>query len=574
MVGRYQPLPHGNHFRILELQPGQTGDPIVCKLIVAQIPSPRRSLNDISYEALSYVWGPEKPEHEIVLDGWPCIVRDNLWHFLRRRRHQSQASRLWIDALCINQTDLQERSSQVQLMGTIYRVAERTLVWLDAASNDIDIAMDFIQRATLSDLLLNPETALRQAIQKWAAHPYWSRTWVVQEFLLSQDLTILCGLKQVEWKSAQLFYQRIEDSKSKQRKHDWREFTNSPAHALFKQRLTDKRGQTTLSRLLVSNRRTKCFDPRDKVYAMLSLASDCHPNHTLAVDYAKDACALFSAVMKFCTVPPKDVFRYGLFLTQLLHIDVFSVRASSMLPTSPKLQRSKLAASQSSRTTPATRQTLLDAVGFHTGKIICKDSLQYSDQLGSSSPANERPSLLSKRPPSPLPLPSRGVESISPQNLLQIMAQLENLDLRRLQDPEKVCEAVNRQFLDSAHDAGKSSSDDGPPSLSLVVVFFAGYKVKQFMVGLAYGNVSKGDRVVQFPGYDNAFTTTPALAMSHKSSKITGRVLCVSQDGPSLDPITSKTLHFASLQTEAQCSDSSLAVRFLLTPNELLLLLR
>jgi hypothetical protein len=101
MVGRYQPLPHGNHFRILELQPGQTGDPIVCKLLVAQIPSPRPTLNDISYEALSYVWGPEKPEHEIVLDGWPCIVRDNLWHFLRQRRHQSQVSRLWIDALCI-----------------------------------------------------------------------------------------------------------------------------------------------------------------------------------------------------------------------------------------------------------------------------------------------------------------------------------------------------------------------------------------------------------------------------------------------------------------------------------------
>ena len=241
----------------------------------------------------------------------------------------------------------------------------------------------------------------------------------MQEFLLAQDLTILCGLKQVEWKSAQLFYQRIEDSKSKQRKHDWREFTNSPAQALFKQRLTEKRGQTTLSRLLVSNRQTKCFDPRDKVYALLSLASDCYPNHTLAVDYAKDACALFSAMMKFCTVPPKDVFRYGLFLVQLLHIDVFSVRASSMLPTSPKLQRSKLAASQSSSTTPATRQTLLDAVGFQTGNIICKDSLQYLDQLDSSS-ANERPSLLSKRPPSTLPLPSRGVESISPQNLSRI----------------------------------------------------------------------------------------------------------------------------------------------------------
>ena len=154
------------------------------------------------------------------------------------------------------------------------------------------------------------------------------------------------------------------------------------------------------------------------------------------------------------------------------------------------------------------------------------------------------------------------------------MAQLENLDLRRLQDPEKVHEAVNRQFLDSAHGAGKSSSDDEPPNLSLVVVFFAGYKVKQFMVGLAYGNVSKGDSVVQFPGYDNAFTTTPVLAMSHKSSKITGRVLCVGQDGPSLDPITSETPYFASLQTEAQCSDSPLAVRFLLTPNELLLLLR
>jgi hypothetical protein len=80
-VERYQPLPYGSQFRILERLARTNGRPNYLQARSAQISSSKPSLSDISYEAFSV--GLEKPEHEIVFDGRPCFVRDNSWHLLR-----------------------------------------------------------------------------------------------------------------------------------------------------------------------------------------------------------------------------------------------------------------------------------------------------------------------------------------------------------------------------------------------------------------------------------------------------------------------------------------------------------
>ena len=51
----------------------------------------------------------------------------------------------WIDSICIDQSNLQERAHQVQLMQLIYRQAEQVIVWLGKPSNDSDLAIDFIK---------------------------------------------------------------------------------------------------------------------------------------------------------------------------------------------------------------------------------------------------------------------------------------------------------------------------------------------------------------------------------------------------------------------------------------------
>jgi len=101
--------------RVLQLQPGNWADPITCCLRVV-------SLNDPSqkYEALSYVWGTKTNETEIIIDDHRTLITNNLFKALRRLRRAKDIRQLWIDTICINQSDNNEKSTQVKLMAKIY----------------------------------------------------------------------------------------------------------------------------------------------------------------------------------------------------------------------------------------------------------------------------------------------------------------------------------------------------------------------------------------------------------------------------------------------------------------------
>jgi Heterokaryon incompatibility protein (HET) len=94
------------------------------------------SLDDsLLYEALSYMWGePDDLRFQIRVNGRLVNIRRNLWHALKAFRSKYDTyeyrRRLWIDALRINQDNIEERNHQVGLMGTIYRRARVVLVWL------------------------------------------------------------------------------------------------------------------------------------------------------------------------------------------------------------------------------------------------------------------------------------------------------------------------------------------------------------------------------------------------------------------------------------------------------------
>jgi hypothetical protein len=96
----YQPLPAGSHFRLLELQGGSNEDPIACRLRVEGIPDESTPSTGPRYEALSYAWGSPNPTHQIIINGWPYTIRQNLWSFLKHKRNPTTHSTLWIDALC------------------------------------------------------------------------------------------------------------------------------------------------------------------------------------------------------------------------------------------------------------------------------------------------------------------------------------------------------------------------------------------------------------------------------------------------------------------------------------------
>ncbi|KAM3078298.1 hypothetical protein ACMFMG_006186 [Clarireedia jacksonii] len=132
--------------RLLKLLPTGTGSKgIACELTHFEFS------NCPPYTTLSYTWGSPSQAKKITVNGHAFKVRKNLHAFLEQalksNEFEDQLELLWVDQICIDQSDIKERNEQVLLMGDIYHKAERTIVWLGPAAwlDESDLAMDIIQ---------------------------------------------------------------------------------------------------------------------------------------------------------------------------------------------------------------------------------------------------------------------------------------------------------------------------------------------------------------------------------------------------------------------------------------------
>ena len=122
------------------------------------------------YIALSYMWGRDQPNKTILVNGAKFKIRPNLYTFLTTLGIDRYWGRnFFIDAICINQVDLEERTRQVALMGTVYTDAARVVGWLGSRKPGFPA---FIA-GTFS--------------------PFWTRLWIVQELTLARKLTLYVG---------------------------------------------------------------------------------------------------------------------------------------------------------------------------------------------------------------------------------------------------------------------------------------------------------------------------------------------------------------------------------------------
>jgi hypothetical protein len=114
-----------SQIRLLVLHPGDWHDRISCDFQVV-------SLDDRpTYAALSYVWGQDDPDNVADIGGCSMPIRPNLFNALRRLRAHAAGkdTTIWVDAVCINQTSMEERSSQVAMMGQIYSLCAGVSLW-------------------------------------------------------------------------------------------------------------------------------------------------------------------------------------------------------------------------------------------------------------------------------------------------------------------------------------------------------------------------------------------------------------------------------------------------------------
>ncbi|KAF2168766.1 hypothetical protein M409DRAFT_20783 [Zasmidium cellare ATCC 36951] len=142
----YDPLPPG-HVRLLDFTNAQYQDgDISCSLFSACLDSAP------DYAALSYAWkeeGESDPEGRLIVNGLAVEVQSNLYNAIRSLCNTMRADELmlWVDFICINQADLDERGHQVQLMRRIYEQATYVVAWLGLPHRDEQIqkAIEFME---------------------------------------------------------------------------------------------------------------------------------------------------------------------------------------------------------------------------------------------------------------------------------------------------------------------------------------------------------------------------------------------------------------------------------------------
>ncbi|KAI0385123.1 HET-domain-containing protein [Hypomontagnella monticulosa] len=338
----YEPLDSKTReIRVLTLLPGAFEEPI-------QVSISKQSLNaNHLYNALSYVWGDpnsaRNPGNIIQIDGHDFPVTTNLLTALRHLRLYAGATpiTLWIDAVCINQTDVDERTQQVSMMRDIYASADRVFIWLGEGDDESDAVFDTLPMLATRKHRQDDEQdkALVDAVRKCSGflsglmsqRPWFTRVWIIQELAMAKnDPQVMCGRKSVTWsvlmKASEFVSRKIFTEiglvKRKQQGKDGQNTSgNDPMGDIDDLREDENdvevtggwkidvldnvykamksQGGERLTKLLMISRSSEATDPRDRIYALLGLLkpelSDPQGSgEPVVVDYRKPAAAVYA----------------------------------------------------------------------------------------------------------------------------------------------------------------------------------------------------------------------------------------------------------------------------------------
>ncbi|KIL92938.1 hypothetical protein FAVG1_04119 [Fusarium avenaceum] len=241
--------------------------------------------------ALSYTWGMPDASRGMSIDGSSLVITPNLEHALRHLRSAETAQRLWVDFICINQSDYQERSTQVSLMTKIYSWGKLVPCWLGDSTPDSTIGMEILSYLA-GDLPFDEGSPWnRHSMQKTTeglrdvlGRSYFSRIWVVQEAALASCVKVQVGDLFITWereKSARLFLARI---KLLEVSPSWRSTGGSkvdmrPIRELLEQsilqidRQVGRVQNATLLDAVHSMRFREFTNPMDSIYGIMGLVS-------------------------------------------------------------------------------------------------------------------------------------------------------------------------------------------------------------------------------------------------------------------------------------------------------------
>ncbi|KAL5118954.1 hypothetical protein ACEQ8H_003083 [Pleosporales sp. CAS-2024a] len=268
-----------------------------------------RSLNDtFDYIAISYAWGDGLDMKQLWIEGTKVMVPTSLHDALKAVRQKKRQTLVWIDALCIDQQNTEERAAQVRLMGRIYSRAESIAIWLGPEADESSKAMELLQQVanhTESSQLIRsdkryPDSAALLAVFK---RDYWRRLWVVQEVLLAKKKMVYCGQSVLPWEvyqtAADAFWGKDSDPHIRQGPSSFPD-----RNALL------QLGDRSLLEIMRACRKKLSENPRDKVFGILGLVPEVN-EHKFPVDYSESVKTVYTNVVDYLisTTDQIDVIR-------------------------------------------------------------------------------------------------------------------------------------------------------------------------------------------------------------------------------------------------------------------------
>ncbi|KAH8587973.1 heterokaryon incompatibility protein-domain-containing protein [Bisporella sp. PMI_857] len=253
------------------------------------------------YEAVSYVWGSVELLESIRVENGKSLgessesldISKNLACALRHLRYVREPRKLWIDAICINQKDFEERALEVKRMDRIFQYAERVVVWLGPQTEKTQLAFSTLEYLGLQieltcdgyltpapdateSLWYGPKYKIPYDLQTWDSileiyqNPWFQRMWILQEIhLANQNSIVLCGTYKLSWGHLRRALKSIamKELGMPVNFHEVHKYRRKLIGYTLGNGL-----EQNLPTLLSLSRFSKCTEPVDRIYGILGLA--------------------------------------------------------------------------------------------------------------------------------------------------------------------------------------------------------------------------------------------------------------------------------------------------------------
>lgn len=306
--------------RLVMLAPGKDRNaPVLCNLVKTDWKK------RLKFEALSYTWGDENETRNITINGRHFQVTVNLFTALLHLRFPSVHRTLWIDAVCINQHDDKEKSDQLSFIREIYAGATSVLVWLGLSDADIDTTMAYFAESDraggISKKQANDESQryyiprneherakFLPGLEKLLKRSWFTRVWVVQELLVARRAPMVgCGDVWVSWEN----FKQASWVVGIHGAFNTHYLPNTHDPLLiefgFLCLAIEKKGrEEDFERIIVATSDRECKDPRDRIFAILGLASR-QIQRSISPDYELSTRSVFQLAMFATLKSHKDL---------------------------------------------------------------------------------------------------------------------------------------------------------------------------------------------------------------------------------------------------------------------------